>query len=121
MNDQIESNLALAEQWAQAFNSDVEKLISELYAPECRFTGVVLGHERLLRFERRVLAAAPNRSMRVETTHAVGDVVVVEGVLLDPDKGADWKLPFCAVLTWRDGKVVNDNTYADMSRWPGMS
>jgi hypothetical protein len=42
-------------------------------------------------------------------------------VLLDPDRGDEWRLPFCAVLTWRDGKVVRDNTYADMSRWPGVS
>ena len=121
MNEQTETNVALADRWAQAFNTDVEQLITELYAPDCRFSGVELGHERLLRFERRVLAAAPHRAIRIEQTHAVGDVVTVEGVLLDPDQGADWKLPFCAVLTWRGGKVVSDNTYADMSRWPGMS
>jgi hypothetical protein len=121
MNDQTERNLALAEQWAEAFNNDVEKLITELYAPDCLFSGVEFGHDRMLRFERRVLAAAPKRSMRIENTHAVGDVVTVEAVLLDPDRGADWKLPFCAVLTWRDGKVVSDNTYAELSRWPGMS
>jgi hypothetical protein len=121
MNDQTERNLALAEQWAEAFNNDVEKLIVGLYAPDCLFSGVEYGHERMLRFERRVLAAAPHRLIRVEKTHAVGDVVTVEGVLLDPDQGAEWKLPFCAVLTWRDGKVVSDNTYAELSRWPGMT
>ncbi len=122
MNDQIEhNNNSLAERWAEAFNSDVEALITELYAPDCRFSGVELGHERLRRFERRVLAAAPRRAIRVDRTHAVGDVVTVEGVLLDPDRGAEWTLPFCAVLTWRDGKVVSDNTYAEMSRWPGVA
>jgi hypothetical protein len=121
MTDQTERNLALAEQWAQAFNSDVEKLINELYSPDCLFSGVQFGHEKLLRFERRVPAAAPNRTIRVDRKHAVGDVVTVEAVLVDPDRGADWKLPFCAVLTWRDGKVVSDNTYAELSRWPGMS
>jgi hypothetical protein len=120
MNDQIERNLALAEQWVEAFNTDVEKLITELYAPDCLFSGVALGHEKMVRFERRVLAAAPHRSIRLDKAHAAGDVVTVEGVLLDPDKGAEWKLPFCAVLTWRDGKVVSDNTYAELSRWPGV-
>jgi hypothetical protein len=119
--DQTEQNLALAEQWAVTFNSDVENMITELYAPDCLFSGVQFGHDKLRRFERRVLAAAPRRSIRVAKTHAVGDVVAVEGVLLDPDQGAEWKLPFCAVLTWRDGKVVSDNTYTDMSRWPGVS
>ena len=120
MTDETETNQALAEQWAEAFNTDVEKLITELYAPDCLFNGVEYGQDRMLRFERRVLAAAPQRSIRIEKTHAVDDVVTVEAVLLDPDRGADWKLPFCAVLTWRDGKVVSDNTYTDMSRWPGM-
>jgi predicted SnoaL-like aldol condensation-catalyzing enzyme len=117
MTDKIH---ALAEQWAEAFNNDVEKLITELYAPDCLFSGAEFGHERMLRFERRVLKAAPRREIRVDKTHSDGDVVTVEGVLLDPDQGAEWKLPFCAVLTWRDGKVVSDNTYTEMSRWPGV-
>jgi SnoaL-like domain len=121
MDDRIERNLALVEQWVETFNSDVERMITELYAPDCLFSGVEFGPDRLRRFENRVLAAAPHRSIRVEQTHAVGDVVTVEGVLLDPDRGADWALPFCAVLTWRDDKVVRDNTYTDMSRWPGMT
>jgi SnoaL-like domain len=120
MSNQTEQNLALAEQWAQYFNVDVERLVTELYSPDCVFSGASFSQEKLLRFERRVLSAAPNRSIRVDKTHAVDDVVTVEGVLLDPDQGADWTLPFCAVLTWRDGKVVSDNTYAEMSRWPGV-
>jgi predicted SnoaL-like aldol condensation-catalyzing enzyme len=121
MNDQTERSHALAEQWAEAFNSDIDKLITELYAPDCLFNGVEYGHDRMLRFERRVLTAAPQRSIRIAKTHAAGDVITIEGELLDPDRGAEWKLPFCAVLTWRDGKVVSDNTYAELSRWPGMS
>lgn len=120
MDDTTTGNLALAEGWADAFNNDVERLITDYYDPDCTFLGARMGHERLLKFERRVLAAAPRRTSRVENMHAVGDVVVVEGTLLDPDRGDDWTLPFCAVLTWRDGKVVSDNTYADFSRWPGM-
>jgi hypothetical protein len=106
MDDRTDANLALVERWAHTFNTDVEQLISELYAPDCRFLGVELGHERLLRFERRVLAAAPRRAMRVEQTHAVGDVVTVEAVLLDPDRGAEWALPFwCrADLARRQGR-----------------
>jgi hypothetical protein len=76
--------------------------------------------DKLVRFERRVLAAAPKRSIRLRHTHAVGDVTAVEGALVDPDRGDDWNLPFCAVLTWKDGLVVSDNTYTDFSRWPGV-
>ena len=111
----------MAARWAEAFNTDIDRLIDDLYDPECTFLGVRLSPEQLRRFERRVLAAAPRRTVQVDRTHAVGDVVVVEGRLLDPDRGETWALPFCAVLTWRDGKVVSDNTYTDMSRWPGAS
>ncbi len=115
------TNLAVVERWAETFNNDVETMVRELYTPDALMGGMVLGHEKLLRFEHRVLKAAPRRSMRIERTHAVDDVVVVEGVLVDPDQGDDWKLPFCVVLTFSAGKIVRDDTYTDFSRWPGMN
>lgn len=120
MTDTTATNLAIVKQWEQTFNHDVERMVRELYAPDALLGGVVLGHEKLLRFERRVLDAAPKRAIRTERTHTVGDVVVVEGTLVDPDQGADWKLPFCVVLTITDGKIVRDDTYTDFSRWPGI-
>jgi ketosteroid isomerase-like protein len=120
MTDQTAANLAIVERWAQLFNTDIEALVHELYAPDALLAGVVMGPEKLLKFERRVLAAAPQRTIRVDRTHAVDDVVAVEGVLVDPDQGADWTLPYCAVLTFAEGRIVRDDTYADYSRWPGM-
>jgi ketosteroid isomerase-like protein len=67
-----------------------------------------------------VLRAAPKRRMRVDRTHVVGNVVVVEAVLIDPDKGPGWQTPFCAVLTFRDGKIITDRTYLDFTKWPGL-
>ncbi|MEA3218199.1 MAG: hypothetical protein QOJ19_4355 [Acidimicrobiia bacterium] len=120
MSDAPAKNLALVEQWAETFNHDIDRMVNEVYAPDALLGGVVMGPERFLKFEKRVLAAAPKRAMRIEHTHAAGDVVTVEAVLVDPDKGTDWKIPFCAVLTFRDGKVVADRTYGDMTNWPGM-
>ena len=115
------TNQALVERWADLFNRDVETLARELYAADAIVGGAVLGHDRLIRFEQRVLKAAPRRSMTIERTHPSGDdVIVVEGVLHDPDQGDDWKLPFCVVLTISDGRIVRDNTYTDYSRWPGF-
>jgi ketosteroid isomerase-like protein len=115
-------NLALVERWAETFNHDVETMVRELYSPDAVLGGTVLGHDKLHRLEQRVLAAAPRRSIRIDRTHTCGDdVVVIEGTLLDPDQGADWKLPFCVVLTIADGKIVRDDTYTEFSRWPGMS
>ena len=120
MTSTTAANVAHIAAWEQTFNTDIERMVSDLYSPTCVFSGAPLSHEKLLRFEKRVLAAAPNRRLRVDRTHGVDDVVVAEGVLLDADQGDDWKLPFCAVLTFADGKIVSDNTYTDYSRWPGM-
>ena len=114
-------NQALVERWAATYNDDIEALVA-LYAPDALLGGVVLGPDKLMRLEQRVLAAAPNRRLTVTRTHPSGDdVVAVEGVLTDPDQGADWTLPFCVVLTMADGKVVRDDTYTEFSRWPGFS
>ena len=78
------------------------------------------GHEQFIDIEQQVLQAAPQRKMRVDRKYASSNVVVVEAVLLDPDQGADWNLPFCAVLTCRDGKIATDWTYAEFSKWPGL-
>ncbi|MFN0091162.1 MAG: nuclear transport factor 2 family protein [Acidimicrobiales bacterium] len=121
MSEATKANLALVERWADTFNNDVEQMVRGLYAPDARLGGAVLGHDKLLKFEQRVLAAAPKRTMRIERTHVSGDdVVVVEATLFDPDQGEEWKLPFCVVLTFAGGKIVRDDTYTDFSRWPGM-
>lgn len=115
------ANQALVERWADLFNRDVETLARELYAPDAVVGGMVLGPDRLIKFEQRVLRAAPKRYMTIERTHLSGDAVaVVEGVLHDPDQGDDWTLPFCVVLTVANGVIVRDDTYTDYSRWPGF-
>lgn len=114
-------NRALVERWADLFNNDVETLARELYAPDALVGGMVLGPDKLIRFEQRVLRAAPRRYATIERTHPSGDdVIVVEGTLHDPDQGDDWALPFCVVLTIVDGRIVRDDTYTDYSRWPGF-
>jgi ketosteroid isomerase-like protein len=120
MSDLTERNLALVDQWETLYNADVERMVKELYAPDAAFSGHVWGQERFLRFELKVLAAAPKRQLRVLRKHPSGDAVTVEGEMLDEAQGADWKLPFCAVLTFRDGKVVSDNTYTEYSKFPGF-
>ena len=120
MSDATNANLALVKRWEETFNHDLETLVRTLYADDALVNGMVMGPDKLLRFEQRVLKAAPKRTIRTERTHAVGDVVIVEGTLLDADRGEDWTLPFCAVLTFQDGRIVRDDTYTDFSRWPGV-
>ena len=69
MDEHTAVDVGLVARWAELFNTDVERMITELYAPDCSFSGVQLGHEKLRKFELRVLAAAPRRTIRVEQTH----------------------------------------------------
>lgn len=107
------------QRWVETFNNDIPGL-AQLYAPEFVANGATMSRDKLLRFENRVLDVAPKRFIEHKRTHVAGDVTTVEGVLRNPDEGEDWKLPFCAVLTWQDGHVISDYTYTEFSRWPGM-
>jgi predicted SnoaL-like aldol condensation-catalyzing enzyme len=121
MTAEEQRNLKVAKHYENNYNTDIQRFVHECYAPDCEVNGgVIRGHEQFVRVEKRVLTAAPRRRMRVHRTHAAGNVVVVEAALLDPDQGPDWQLPFCAVLTCRDGKIVTDWTYAEYSKWPGL-
>ena len=124
MTVEEQRNLKVAAQYEELYNTDPERFVRECYTEDCEvyaMGGVTIrGHEPFIKVEQRVLRAAPKRRMRVDRTHAAGNVVTVEAVLLNPDRGSDWQLPFCAVLTCRDGKIVTDRTYADYKDWPGL-
>jgi len=116
--------LALVDTWRDTYNNDVSRMVRDCYAPDCRVypmgLRVLEGQAGLQRAEDAVLKQAPRRRMRVERRHVSGNVVCVEAVLLDPDRGESWELPFVAVLTIEHGRIAIDRTYADWSRWPGL-
>lgn len=125
MTTEEERNLAVAKQYEVLYNTDVERLVRECYAPDYEAramgSGMFRGHDKFVEVEQQVLRAAPKRHMRVDQTHTNGPVVTVEAVLLDPAQGPDWQLPFCAVLVCREGQIVLDRTYADFRQWPGFT
>jgi len=124
MTPEEQRNLEVAKRYEELYNTDVERFVYECYTPDCvayaMGGGAIRSPEQFVRVEKMVLKAAPRRKMRVDQRHATGNVVTVEAVLLDPDKGPDWQLPFCAVLVCRDGKIAVDRTYADYTNWPGL-
>lgn len=118
---QEQQNIELVRSYEDTYNNNIERFVFDCYTPDCEVNGgLIRGHEQFIQIERNVLKVAPKRRMRVDRTHATDNVVVVEAVLLDPDQGADWNLPFCAVLTCRDGKIATDWTYAEFAKWPGL-
>ena len=125
MSELEKRNLEVVKLWAETYNNDVDRMVNECYAENCKvssmFGGAIIeGRPRFLKLEQRVVKVAPRRNIRLERTHAVGNVVVVEATLFDPDQGDEWQSPFCAILTFKDGRIVEDRTYLDDTRWPGF-
>jgi ketosteroid isomerase-like protein len=128
MTDQEKRNLEHVERYEELYNTDPERFVRECYTADCAVHAmnggtervVIRGHDDFVALEKRVHGAAPKRRMQVQRTVASGNVVVAEAVLTNPDAGADWQSPFCAVLEFRDGKIAVDRTYIDPGNWPGL-
>lgn len=116
--------LDVVRRYEHYYNTDVEKLVLEVYAPgvDLYMTGgEVHGQDPFLAVERAILAAAPRRRMHIDRVHVCGEqTVVLEAVILD-DARPDFFSPFCAVLTIRDGRIVEDHSYLDPAQWPGIA
>lgn len=122
---QEEQNLKAVENWIHYYNTDPHRMATEIYAPDFTVHAMGLttikGADTLIKLEDAVSAAAPDRVGRIERAHASGDTVTVEAVLTyTGDDGNKVETPFCAILTFRDGKIVTDRTYLDRTLWPGL-
>lgn len=113
----------LVRHWEQTYNSDVERLVLECYAPDaqlCFNSAEVRGHDQLMRVCKGVLGSCPTRRMRVDHVHFSGsDTVILEAAILDDERPAFYS-PFCTILTIRGGRIVQDRTYLEPTRWPGL-
>ena len=126
--EEEQRNLETVQRWIDAYNTDVERMVREFYAPDLVVrtmgAGTYTGTEHFLEIELSVLEAAPKRRVRIDHLHAIGNVVVAELVLLDPDRGEDWQLPLAAVLEFENGQIKRDRSYhnigSDFPLWPGL-
>lgn len=122
---QEERNLKVVEDWIGLYNTDTTRMAREIYAPDfvvhAMGLATVEGTDNLIRLEDAVNAAAPDRIGRIERARASGDTVTVEAVLTySGTNGEKIETPFCAILTFRDGKIITDRTYLDRTLWPGL-
>jgi hypothetical protein len=115
--------LQLVRHWEATYNSDVERLVFDCYAPDahlCFNMAEVHGHDQLMRVVKGVFGACPTRRMRVDRVLYSGeDTAIVEAAVLDQAQ-PEFFSPFCAILRIRDGKIVQDRTYLEPTRWPGL-
>lgn len=120
--DEEVRNLQTILRWGELYNIDPAQMVTECYAPDCtveiKGTFTYHGHDTFVALEKGVHQVAPNRHGAAEKLIAVGNTVVCQGVITDPARGTGWSTPFCAVLTFNDGKIVRDETYMDLSQWP---
>jgi len=110
--------MEIGRQYAELYNTNVEKLALELFAPDLEVVGPGVGGYRgadpYIRVEKAILASTPERKMRIDrfVVDVDTDTVVVEGVNVKSEKGGG-DHNFLAVLICRDGRIVQDRTYVN--------
>jgi ketosteroid isomerase-like protein len=118
-----EENLKAVGRWVELFNTDVHQWIDECYADGFHIVcpGIIEITDRAVfhEIEQLVFDAEPTRMGRLTAIIPVGDKVIIEGVLYG---GTDepWETHWCAILTFRDGKVISDHSYLDRTQWPWL-
>ena len=116
--------LDVVRRYLHTYNNDVESLVMDVYSHDVDLYmtgGEIHGKEQFLAVEKAILAAAPQRHMRIDRALICGeDTVVIEAVILDRAR-PDFFSPLCAIFTIRDGRIVRDHSYLDPSRWPGIA
>jgi hypothetical protein len=111
-----EQTLAVASRYVE-FYADTDAFV-QIYTEDCVINGgALVGREALHAFEKAYQTTSPNRTMEPKAIHVDGNVAIVEGVILDPDREEGWNVPFSAVLTIRDGLIASDYTYAEFSKF----
>lgn len=109
--------------WHDTYNGEVGKMISETYAKDAdvEFTGgSISSPEQFLKVESAIKGAVPGRYMRIDNIYFIGnDNAFVQAVILDHAR-PDFFSPWCTLLTFRNGKIVKDQTYLDPAKWPGI-
>ena len=117
----------LAARMAELWTDDPERMVTELYAPDCRFEqmgmgprGVLEGHDALRAAERRLLELLPRPQRRMTIQRVAVDVDVV-AVAFDIE--GSWHgtepvrhAPGTVVLTLVDDRIVSDRAYWQLDR-----
>jgi len=115
-------NLETVARWAELYNSDVPAMVRQCYAPDCVVevkNGITFrGHDTFVAVELGVERTAPRRRGTLLRAIASGDTVIAQGLLTDEDRGPDFQSQYCAILTFRDGLIVHDESYLDLRVWP---
>ncbi|MEU2718559.1 nuclear transport factor 2 family protein [Streptomyces sp. NPDC007205] len=114
---------AAVQRWAYLYNTDVHRMIDECYAESfhvlCPGLLEITDKAHFHEIEQAVLDADSTRRLHLTDVVAADDRVVVECVLRGGGT-RQWETFCCAILTFKDGQIINDHTYLDRTQWPGL-
>lgn len=112
-----QQNALLLEKYLELYNApDLERFVTECYAPDCRVQGVnitghgvIRGHANFLQTEGVILARQPQRTLRVDKAHIADEFIFIEGTVLDAQRPG-FAFPFRSALSIKEGVIAEDWT-----------
>ena len=124
-------NLSATHRWVELYNGDdMHEFVHETYHPEMNvtlFDGTVFNgtdvsvnsQQMLIAAEEVIYAACPGRRLVIERAIPAGHTVTVESILIDVAR-PEFRLAWCAVLTFSEGKIISDHSYLNHREWPAL-
>jgi hypothetical protein len=113
MTDIERRNVEMVKKWEHTWNTAVDRMVDECYAPNCEVVDMMggrtfRGREELRKVEHAMLAADSTRHMEVTNVVASGNTVAIE---MDSIWSAK-RLKSSVFLTFNDqGLIVLDHSY----------
>lgn len=131
LTDEEARNIKHIELWRKLYNgTDMEAFVRDSYHPDVKctiFDGTDLDGSSIdladadifIDTEKRIKKSCPGRKIEILRYIPAGNVMVLEALITDEAR-PDFRLAWCAILTFKDGKIVSDHSYLNHRHWPGL-
>jgi hypothetical protein len=113
MTDIEKRNIERVKHWENTWNTRVDRMVDECYAPDCTVVNMMSGYtmhgrEELRAIEHQMLAFDGTRRMEITKMVASGDTVAVEADAI----WGNHRSKACVFLTFNDqGLITTDHSY----------
>lgn len=114
------ANLKKATAMFEAFNQHDWNKMASFYAADAKFLDPSYGMDWVRKNKADLMAnyaamqkASPDIKDQISAIFAADDKVSIQFASSGTTKGHQWTLPISTILTFKDGKIINDATYYD--------
>jgi hypothetical protein len=113
MTDIERRNIERVKHWEHTWNTKVDRMVDECYAPNCEVINMMTGYtmhgrEELRAIEHAMLKFDGTRRMEITRMVASGDTVAIEADAI----WGDTRSKACVFLTFNDdGLIISDHSY----------